>query len=141
MKFRKDKSGLYLLRIDKGESIRECVEQFSASVGLLGAGIQGIGAVQDPELGYIVPEKKIYERRQFTGLWELVSFIGNIALKDEKHFLHAHVVLCGHDYQVVGGHLFDARVSALCELVATPFQDRLGRAENTHLGAYEWDIA
>ena len=44
---------------------------------------------------------------------ELVSFEGNITLKDNQPFLHAHVVLSDHDMNTFGGHLFETTIAAV----------------------------
>jgi hypothetical protein len=48
-------------------------------------------------------------------VWELVSFQGNVVLKDGLPFIHAHVTLSDHDLNTKGGHLFEATVAAVGE--------------------------
>ncbi len=140
MKYKQDGNGIYLLRLDRGDKMRKSIESFFLETKLNGASVQGIGALEDPELGYLPPDTKFFDRKLFSGSWELVSFSGNLTYKEEKPFLHAHAIISGHNYAVVGGHFFDANVSVLCELVITPFQKRINRVENHTLGIHEWDM-
>jgi uncharacterized protein len=50
---------------------------------------------------------------------ELLSLIGNIALKDGKPRVHAHAVVGKRDGPAHGGHLLQARVRPTCEVVLT----------------------
>jgi uncharacterized protein len=50
---------------------------------------------------------------------ELLSLIGDVALKDGEPQVHAHVVIGKRDGTAYGGHLLQARVRPTCELVLT----------------------
>ena len=50
---------------------------------------------------------------------ELLSLIGDVAVKDGKPAVHAHVVVGRRDGSAHGGHLVEARVRPTCELVLT----------------------
>ena len=50
---------------------------------------------------------------------ELLSLIGDIALRDGEPQVHAHVVLERSDGIAHGGHLLEARVRPTCELILT----------------------
>jgi hypothetical protein len=50
---------------------------------------------------------------------ELLSLIGDIALKDGKPQVHAHVVVSKSDGSAHGGHLLEAVVRPTCELILT----------------------
>ena len=48
---------------------------------------------------------------------KLVSFQGNILLKDNEPFVHAHVTISNHQFETRGGHLFDATVAIVGEFI------------------------
>ena len=50
---------------------------------------------------------------------ELLSLIGNVALKDGKRVIHAHAVVGKRDGTAHGGHLVEAYVRPTCEVVLT----------------------
>ena len=49
----------------------------------------------------------------------MLSLIGDVAVKDGKPAVHAHVVVGRRDGSAHGGHLVEARVRPTCELVLT----------------------
>ena len=55
---------------------------------------------------------------------ELVSFEGNITLKDGSPFPHVHVVLSDHNMSTAGGHLFETTVAAVGEFFLMEFGHR-----------------
>jgi predicted DNA-binding protein with PD1-like motif len=50
---------------------------------------------------------------------ELLSMIGDIALKDGQPQVHAHIVVGKSDGTAHGGHLLETRVRPPCEVVLT----------------------
>ncbi len=139
MRIRQEKSGLLIVNLSRGESIRENVERLCEERGIHGARVEAIGGVEDPDLGcYELPDKK-YLRRSFPGIWELLSLQGNIALKDGKPFLHAHVSLSGPDFMAFGGHLFDAKVGLVVEMCLSPLEAIERKLDET-IGLACWDL-
>ena len=65
---------------------------------------------------------------------ELLSFQGNVALKDGKPFLHAHITLGTHNMEVFGGHLFEMEVAAVGEFIIHDFRDETHRKMNDEIG-------
>jgi hypothetical protein len=50
---------------------------------------------------------------------ELLSLVGDVALKDGEPQVHAHAVVGKRDGTAHGGHLVEATVRPTCELVLT----------------------
>ena len=50
---------------------------------------------------------------------ELLSLIGDIALKDGQPVVHAHAVIGKKDGTALGGHLLKAYIRPTCEVVLT----------------------
>ena len=109
---------MFIGRID--ENIMTVLTEMASTAELAGAHISGIGALKEIELGYYDLHHKTYDRKTFADDYELLSFTGNITLKDGEYYPHIHVALGGPDYQVIGGHLFSATVAVTAELVITP---------------------
>jgi len=142
MKWQQTPSGIYCLALERGDSIRECVEHFADIHDIHGATVTGIGAVQDPELGYYYlsngPLHHEYKKQEFKAVFELLSLQGNISLRGGKPFLHAHVTLGTPEFLVFGGHLFDAKVGVVVEIFLTPLGCALNREGNTDVGLAVW---
>jgi len=139
MQVRHEASGLFVVSLKRGDDLRAKVEEFTERENIFGASVSAIGAVENPELGFYKLEQKDYIRQVFEGSWELVSLLGNISLKDGKPFLHAHVSISGNDFNVVGGHFFDARVAVVVEM----FIKRTGtlrRVPCEDIGVHCWDL-
>jgi predicted DNA-binding protein with PD1-like motif len=50
---------------------------------------------------------------------ELLSLVGDVALKDGKPMVHAHAVIGKKDGTTYGGHLLEAHIRPTCEVVLT----------------------
>jgi predicted DNA-binding protein with PD1-like motif len=122
-----DIDGRWVMSLHRGESIRDEIEGLACREGILGAKLSAIGAIEDPEIGGYDLDKREYHRRTFDGLWELLSFQGNISMLEGKAFMHAHITVSGHDFKVFGGHLFDARVGVVTEVFLEPLTVPLPR--------------
>jgi uncharacterized protein len=71
-------------------------------------------------LGWLNWETKQYEQSVFLDEQvELLSLIGDVALKDVEPQVHAHAVVGKRDGTAHGGHLLQAHVRPTCELVLT----------------------
>lgn len=139
MKTRMESGGRWIVSLERGDMLRACIEGLASQQGIGCAELTAIGAVADPELGFYDLAAKRYDRRVFEGDWELVSLMGNITLKDDKPFLHAHVAIGGRDFTVRGGHLFDCRVAAVVEMFLTPMVPALRRLPCDDIGLHCWE--
>ncbi|MFP4497625.1 MAG: PPC domain-containing DNA-binding protein [Vulcanimicrobiota bacterium] len=106
----------YIVRLYKGEEIGASLKEFARKYGITAGFINGIGAVDDVILGYFHMGKKIYIEEHLEEDFELLSLMGNFALIDDEPFAHLHIMLGRDNYQVIGGHMVQARVSVTCEI-------------------------
>ena len=67
-------------------------------------------------------------------MFELVSFEGNVTLKESQPFVHAHVVLSDHNMITLGGHLFETTVAAVGEFFLRKFEGNAYRKLNRDVG-------
>lgn len=65
---------------------------------------------------------------------ELLSLIGDIALKDGKPQVHAHAVVGRRSGAAYGGHLLEARVRPTCELILTESPENLQKRMDPESG-------
>ena len=93
---------------------------FASEQKLASASFKAIGALSSVKLGWLNWETKQYEPSvSLDEQVELVSLIGDIALKDGEPQVHAHAVVGKRDGTAHGGHLLQARVRPTCEVVLT----------------------
>ena len=80
MKFRIEDDRV-LLTLAKGDYINRTFETIADIKGVGSAWMNGIGAIENPEIGFYSMSDKSYHRRKFIGEYELTTLIGNISLK------------------------------------------------------------
>tara|TARA_Y100000294_G_scaffold91217_1_gene84977 strand:+ start:381 stop:815 length:435 start_codon:yes stop_codon:yes gene_type:complete len=137
MKFRIDKSRAYMT-LAKGDNINKTFESFAEVKGIGCAWLNGIGALENPEIGYYSLEDKSYYRKTFKGEYELTSLIGNITLKEGKPFSHTHITFSDTEFRVFGGHLFNANITAAGEFIMQFGSDEINREMNAEIGLPLW---
>ena len=137
MKFRMDKSRVFMT-LAKGDNINKTFESFAEVKGIGCAWLNGIGALENPEIGYYSLEDKSYYRKTFKGEYELTSLIGNITLKEGKPFSHTHITFSDTEFRVFGGHLFNANITAAGEFIIQFGSDEINREMNAEIGLPLW---
>ncbi|MCE5222891.1 DNA-binding protein [bacterium] len=137
----------WFIRLEKGEEILESLtgfcKKFNHYTGATGT-ITGIGAVSYAEIGWFDPECKKYVTNVYQENREITSLIGNLSLKEKEPFFHIHVTLSNRQFEVIGGHLYKAIISATGELVLRTFRlsgtsTDLKRKPDQETGLYLWD--
>ena len=137
MIFRKENETIYF-SIQEGDYVNKTFEEFARQHNIGCAWINGIGAFENPEIGFYSKENKKYLRRQFKGEYELVSLIGNISIKDKDVFSHTHVTFSDDKFRVFGGHLFDAKISLAGEFIMRIGKQKIFRRMNDNIGLPVW---
>jgi predicted DNA-binding protein with PD1-like motif len=117
----------FILKIIPGESLVECITQFALKENIHYAVLlSAVGSVRDVCLRGIKSGAKLpitparVNTLLLEGPLELLSLTGNI-VPDETNTpdCHLHIMAGKSSCDVIGGHLFDARVFATCEIVLT----------------------
>src|SRR3954470_24740674 len=85
------------LRFMSGETFPGPLLDWLARERIGYAALTGLGAVSGVTISYWNGETKKYETHELTEQMEVTSLIGNVALRDEEPFIHAHVNLGRHD--------------------------------------------
>lgn len=124
----------YLVRINRGEEVVACLENFCRAEGVKLASITAIGAADKVVVGLYDVEKKEYHKETLTGAMEITSLVGTITTKEEEPYLHLHINVCGHDLGVKGGHLNECHISATCEIAVHTMEGRVGRQYDPETG-------
>lgn len=115
----------FVVKISPGESLKERIVEFARAAGIAHAVVvSAVGSVQDLSFRGIKTGAKLpitpprMHVHIVAGPLELLALSGNL-LPDERGELdcHLHVMASRSSGEVVGGHLFEARVFATCEVV------------------------
>ena len=137
MNFRIDDDRVFLT-LAEGDFINRTFEIFAKAKEVGCAWLNGIGALENPEIGYYSIDDKTYHQKHFKGEFELTSLIGNITMKEGKPFAHTHITFSDTNYKVFGGHLFDARITAAGEFLMQLGNDKITREINHEIGLPLW---
>jgi len=130
----------YLLRLETGTDIPAAIAAFAADQRIDAGTVTGIGAGYDWVLGYFDRTTREYVRQSFAGEMEILALHGNLAIKEGRPFAHLHVILGGPDFQTVGGHLFEGKVGATCELAIRKLPGYQLRTKDEGSGLYLLDL-
>ena len=130
---------VHLLALERGEPVGPSVIDYCLNEGIWAASVSGIGAVEGVEIGAFDPARKIYDRVQPEGIFELIALNGNIAEDDEgMTVFHAHVTLGDGEGHAVSGHLFQATCAVTAELVILELDADLKRELDEATGLKLW---
>lgn len=116
----------FVVILDTGDELHASLKAFARENHLSGSSMKAIGALSEVELGWFDWEKKEYRTSvKLTEQVELLSLIGDIALKENEPQIHAHIVIGRSDGTAHGGHLLHAIVRPTCEVIITESPKRL----------------
>ena len=116
----------FVVILDTGDEILSSLKSIAQTEKLAGSSFKAIGALSDVELGWFNWETRKYQTAvKLHEQVELLSLIGDIALKDGEPQVHAHLVIGRQDGSAHGGHLLSATVRPTCELVITESPEHL----------------
>lgn len=122
MNFRKidESPKTFILVFKTGDELAEGLLRFAKEEKLSAGSFKAVGALSSVRLGWFSWESKQYEPSvTLDEQVELLSLIGDVALKDGEPVVHAHVVIGKKDGTAHGGHLLKASVRPTCEVVLT----------------------
>jgi predicted DNA-binding protein with PD1-like motif len=92
-------------RLATGSDLVEEVERFCLEREITAAQVTVIGAVRRARYAYYEQGDHRYLELESDAHHEIVGFVGNVSLRDDKPFLHAHATFADADGATVGGHL------------------------------------
>jgi uncharacterized protein len=108
----------FILVFETGDELAGGLLRFAKQQKLSAASFKAVGALSSVRLGWLSWEKKRYEPSvTLDEQVELLSLIGDVALKDGEPVVHAHAVVGKKDGTAHGGHLFQAYIRPTCEVV------------------------
>ena len=121
-------------RIDRGEEILAAVREIAGAEHIQLASVNALGATNDFTVGVYNVDEKQYHANDYKGNFELVSLTGTINTMDGEFYTHLHMSAGDEKGQVFGGHLNQAVVSAVCEMVITVIDGVVDRRFSEEIG-------
>jgi predicted DNA-binding protein with PD1-like motif len=119
---------------DTGDEVVSALTAFARRERLQGSHLTAIGAFRNVVVAYFDWTSKSYIKTPIDEQVEVLSFIGDIALKDGQPSLHAHVVLGKADGTAHGGHLVEGWVRPTLEVAVTESPTHLRRVLDKETG-------
>lgn len=96
----------FMGRLNAGDDLLSALNEFCKAKNIRLGVFNLIGAVRNAKLGYYDQEKKKYTGCvELDKKLEITSCTGNVSIKDNEIFVHAHITLADMDGKAFGGHL------------------------------------
>lgn len=124
----------HVLVFDTGEEVMGNLRAFARKEGLKSGRFTAIGAFQRAVLGYFELERKKFKRIPIEEQVEVLSMVGDVALKGQDPEIHAHVVVGKADGSAHGGHILEAYVRPTLEVVLIESPEYLCRRTDEETG-------
>ncbi len=130
----KEEDNVVLIRLFKDDDIMECLkmacEKHDIETAII---IMGIGQVKDIQLGYF-RSKGDYVKQNFPQPYEIISLSGNVSLQKDGYNFHIHACLGDIVKKTIGGHLIDAKVTAMAEIGLMKTKIKIIRRQDPETG-------
>ena len=119
---------------DTGDEVMTGLTAFARERRLTACHCTAIGAFSDLTVGFFDWEKKDYVKIPIHEQVEVLSLVGDIALKDGQPMVHAHVVVGKRDGTAHGGHLVEGHVRPTLEVILVESPRFLQRTHDEESG-------
>lgn len=107
----------FLVRLEKGEKVNVSIKKFCEKLNIKNASFVSLGSIENPVLAHYRVDNKKYKEKELQGIFEVTSFMGNVAIFEASPLVHGHISISDEDMKEFGGHLVEATVSATLEIV------------------------
>ena len=112
---------LYMGRLPYGSDLLEEMTKICQNEDIRLGKIEALGAVQRASIGFYDQKSRQYQFHQLDRPLEIAGLVGNVSIKDDKPFVHAHITLSDETGRAYGGHLAAGTVVFACEITITVF--------------------
>lgn len=129
-----------MLIFDTDDEVISGLTEFARDRSLTAAHFTAIGAFHAATLGFFDWEQKHDKRIPVQEQVEVLSLVGDIALKDDEPAVHAHVVVGKKDGTARGGHLMEAHVCPTLEVILVESPNFLQRRHDPASGLALIDV-
>ena len=139
---RYEKNGNYfVIKLEKGDRLIENLAKFCEREKIKAGCLSGIGGAERLEVAYYSLKDKKYHSKIFSRPpFEILSLAGNVSISEGQVKIHAHVAFSDSEFRVYGGHLNEATVFPMCEIILMPLKKTLERKRDDETGLYMLDL-
>lgn len=130
----------YILIFESGDEVMTELKNFMQANDVTAARFSAIGAFSDATLAYFDWDKKEYQDLPINEQVEVLALTGDVALKEGKPAIHAHVIVGCRDGSTRGGHLKEAHVRPTLELMLEKSPAHLRKSFDEESGLMLIDI-
>ena len=123
-----------LVRLESGDAVVDTITALLEREGVRFAVLSGLGAARYVRLAYLDVDRRTYEAHEVEEQLEVVSLVGNAALRDGKPFLHVHVTMGRRDLSLFGGHLQELVANPTIEVWIQPEAGAVTRVFDEDIG-------
>jgi predicted DNA-binding protein with PD1-like motif len=128
-------SRTFVVVFDKGDEAKAGLTAFAQDNRVSAAQLTAVGGFSRAVLGYFDRQRKEYKRIPVEEQVEVLSLVGDVALKpDGGPEVHAHVVVGRSDGTTLGGHLLEAEVWPTLEVVLADAPRHLRKRHDAETG-------
>ncbi len=120
--------------MDKDDEAVAELTKFAREHEITGAGLTAVGAARQGLLGYFDPVEMAYQDIPLTGQAEVLSFVGDIAVRGSSPALHVHAVFGFRDGSTLGGHVQRLDVWPTLEIIVTETPSHLAKRVDEETG-------
>ena len=126
-------------RLATGSDLVDEIERHCAELGVMAAEVSAIGAVRRASYAYYEQAEQRYRELASETHHEITGFVGNVSIRDDRPFLHAHATFADADGATVGGHLLRGIEVFAAEVVIRELLDvSLVRRHDAETGLALW---
>jgi predicted DNA-binding protein with PD1-like motif len=130
----------FVVRAEHDSDIIRFVTELAKKHGITIATFTAIGALKYAKLGFYDQKKHEYLETLLSDPQEIACCVGNISMKNDEPFVHAHAVLADRDGNTKAGHLLEGRVFAAEIHLTELLGEKISRKNDAVIGLSLWDI-
>jgi hypothetical protein len=101
---------VYIFRLEEGMDLLQEILRIAREKRIESGMLMAIGALKGARFGFYTCGREVYKYMELDKHLELLSCVGNIALRDGEPTVHAHMVLGDEEGRSYGGHLMEGTV-------------------------------
>jgi uncharacterized protein len=134
------KSNVHVILVERGEKVIEKLLWYCKEKKIYSGFFTGIGAVDEAEIAHYIVDNKKYSSKVYKEPMEICNMTGNVSFMDNAPYIHAHITLGKENFALIGGHLKEATVHAVCEVYLVEVSKKVVRKHQESLGLNVWDL-
>lgn len=105
-----------VLRLDRGEKVKESIQAVCEKENVTLATVNGIGGLDSASIGIYNFDTSDYKINEFNEFLELTSLLGNVTQMDGEYYGHFHATVGDSKGYAFGGDLDEAIIGATGEI-------------------------